>query len=184
MTVAGQIIADRKSAPNGWLGILCYGILLTALGILALFRPLAADLATGLLLSMVLIIGGIVGLAAGFTTNGWHHRWVDSLVGLFSLGFGILILWHPLVGAFSLLWAVGLWLLLCGGAEVAAGWKPAYNHPWLLLLGAFNILLGLYLVFAGPAAALVILAVMVAISFLARGVTLTVFALQLRGAAR
>lgn len=182
MTTVRQFAIDRRGPGQSWIWILCYGLMLAALGISALLEPIATALATGLLLAIVLIVGGGVALAAGFTSNGWRHRWLDAFVGLLSLTLGGLVLWNPFFGAFSLIWGVGLWLMLCGGAELTAGWKPALHRPWLLLLGAVDIALGIYLILAGPADALVILAVLVALSFLVRGVLLTIFALRLRHA--
>lgn len=168
---------------TGWGWILAYGVLLAVIGALALLQPIATGLATGLLLAFVLISGGVLGILAGFTAKGWRSHWLDVAVGLLSLLLGLAVLWNPFLGAFSLVWAIGLWLLVCGGLEVSAGFRPALHRGWLILLGVIDILLGIYLVLAGPADALVILAVLVGLSFLVRGIFLAIFGLRLRGPA-
>lgn len=166
---------------GGWVWILAYGILLAVIGLLALMEPIAADFATGLFLAFVLISGGGLGILAGITARGWHSRWLDIAVGLISLLFGFLVLWNPFLGAFSLVWAIGLWLVICGGLEISASLRPALHRGWLIFLGALDLLLGFYLLVAGPADALLILAVLVGFSFLMRGVFLSLFALRMRG---
>ncbi|WP_454884168.1 HdeD family acid-resistance protein [Sphingomonas oryzagri] len=157
-----------------------YGILLTATGMLALFLPIAAGFATGLFLGFVMTAGGILGIIAGVTTKGWHSRWLDIVVGTLSLLLGLAMIWNPFLGAFSLVWAIGLWLIVCGGLELTAGFDHAPHRGWLLFLGVIDILLGIYLLFVGPADALVILAVVVGLSFVFRGVFLSTFVLRFR----
>lgn len=176
---------DRWIAQHdGWGWILGYGILLAVIGALALLQPVATDIATGLLLAFVLIGGGILGLVAGLNAKGWRSRWLDIAIGLLSLLLGFAVIWNPFLGAFSLVWAIGLWLVVCGGLEISAGMNPVLHRGWLIVLGVIDILLGFYLMLTGPADALVILAVIVGLSFLFRGCFLMIFAFRLRRPAR
>ncbi len=168
----------RQHSSWGW--ILGYGIQLAAIGVLALVQPIATGLATGLFLAFMLISGGVLGIIAGFTEKGWRSRWLDIAVGTLSLLLGLAVIWNPLLGAFSLVWAIGLWLVICGGLEFSAGLNPVPHRGWLLFLGVIDILFGVYLLFAGAADALLILAVIVGLSFLFRGVFLSIFAIRLR----
>ena len=172
----------RQNAGWGW--ITAYGLLLVAIGVLALAQPVATDFATGLFLAVVLIGGGILGIAAGIAAKGWRSRWLDIAVGLLSLLLGVAAACNPFLGAFSLVWGIGLWLLMCGFLEIAAGLAPALHRTWLLALGAIDILLGVYLLWAGPVDALVILALLVGLSFLVRGIFLTILGLRIRSVGR
>jgi uncharacterized membrane protein HdeD (DUF308 family) len=167
-----------QHADWGW--VLGYGIFLAVIGCLALLQPIATGLATGLLVAFALISGGVLGVVAGFTARGWRSRWLDVAVGLLSLLLGFAVVWNPFLGAFSLVWAIGLWLVVCGGLEISAGLNPVLHRGWLLGLGVIDILLGFTLLIAGPSAALVILAAIVGVSFLLRGAFLSGFALRLR----
>jgi len=165
---------------TGWGWILAYGVMLAVIGVLALVEPLATGFATGIFLAFVLVVGGILGIVAGFSARGWRSSWLDFAVGLISLVLGLLILWDPFAGALSLVWAIGLWLVLCAIMEFAAAARTALHRGWLIVLGIIDLVMGLALMFAGPAAALVFLAMVVGISFLLRGLFLAIFALRLR----
>lgn len=172
---------DRPFGPSGgWGWILAYGILLAVIGAIALVEPLATGLATGFIVAYVLIVGGILGIVAGLSGSGWRHKWLDIAVGLLSLVLGLLVLWNPFVGAFSLVWAIGFWLVAIGALEISVAFRSARHRGWLIFLGIVDLLLGVALLFAGPASALFFLAVVIGTSFIFRGVFLSVFALRLR----
>jgi uncharacterized membrane protein HdeD (DUF308 family) len=165
---------------TGWGWILAYGILLAIVGIVALLEPLATGLATGLFIGFVLLSGGVLGLAAGFSGKGWRSRWLDIVLGLLSLALGLLVLWHPFAGAFSLVWFIAVWLIVGGALEISTGLGGAHHRGWLVFLGLIDIALGVILFFAGPASALIFLAFIIGTSFIFRGVFLCIFALRLR----
>lgn len=177
-----DVLETRYRSRWGWM--LAYGLLWAVIGILALIEPIATGLATGLFLALVLLSGGLLGIIAGFSAKGWLSRWLDIMIGLLSLLLGSLIIWRPLLGALSLVWAVGFWLLLCGGLEIAEGVRTRLHRGWLIFIGAIDILLGAYLALAGPIDALLVLAIIVGFSFLMRGIALSLFALRLQGMSR
>ncbi len=168
---------DRRGA-SGW--IFAYGLLLMAIGIIALARPLATGLATGLFIAFLLLAGGVAGLVAGFSGRGWRSNWLDAVTGLLSLLLGLLVLADPFAGALSLVWMIGLWLLLVGAFELVAAMRSSTHRGLLALLGALDVLLGIGLLLVGPVAALMMLAVMVGVSFLFRGAFLVLLVLRLR----
>jgi uncharacterized membrane protein HdeD (DUF308 family) len=171
---------DRPFGPSrGWGWILAYGILLAVVGGIALVEPLATGLATGFFVAYVLIAGGFLGIVAGFSGKGWRNKWLDIAVGLLSLILGLLVLWNPFVGAFSLVWAIGFWLVVIGMLEISAAFRSAHHRGWLVLPGIIDIVLGIALLFAGPATALLLLAAVIGISFIFRGAFLVLFALRL-----
>lgn len=179
MTIAGY--QDRTiDARSSWGWVLTYGILLAVVGILALVEPVVTGLITGLFVALILICGGVAGITAGVTARGWRSRWLDIAIGCLSLALGLLVAWKPLLGAITLVWWVGMWLLLCGCLEFAAGLRPMPHRGFLMALGITNALLGTFLMLIGPANALFILAAMIGFSFLLRGAFLCRFALHLR----
>lgn len=165
---------------KGWGWILLYGILLAVVGVAALAEPLATGVVTGFFVAYVLIVGGVLGIVAGFSGKGWRSKWLDIAVGLLSLIIGLLVLWNPFVGAFSLVWAIGFWLVVIGVLEISAAVRSAHHRGWLILLGIIDVVLGIALLIAGPVTALLVLAAVIGISFIFRGVFLILFALRLR----
>lgn len=171
-----------RGLPTGWGWIFTYGLLLALLGIFALAEPLATGLATGVFIAAVLIMAGIVGIVAGFSGRGWRSHWLDAVVGLLSLLLGFMVLVNPFAGAISVVWMIGLWLLLIGILEIAAAARSMHHRSWLAFLGIVDVLLGISLLVVGPVAALLVLATIVGISFIFRGTFLVIFALRLRHA--
>ncbi|WP_157216383.1 HdeD family acid-resistance protein [Flavisphingomonas formosensis] len=172
----------RHRGNWGW--ILAYGLVSIGIGVLALAEPLATGFATGLFLATLLILGGAIALAAGFSTRGWHNHWLDIVTGLVAIALGLLIIWHPFLGAISIVWFIGAWLFTGGILELVAGFRATEHRGMLILLGIVDMVLGLYLFLAGPLTALFVLALLVGLSFLFRGAMLCLLALRLRRLAR
>lgn len=54
-------------------------------------------------------------------TRGWHSRWRDIVTGVVALALGVLMVWHPFLGAIALVRFIGLWLFMTGILELIAG---------------------------------------------------------------
>lgn len=174
--------AGAPRAAWGW--VLVYGILTSIIGVIALLNPVVTGLATGVLLGFSLLIYGVFAVVAGFSSLATRSRWIEILLGVLALVAGVIVLVNPFAGALSLVWAIGAWLLVIGIFEIIAAVKTAQDRGWRLFLGVVDALLGAYLLFTGPGAGLVFLAVMFGISFLFRGAFLIALALGLRRLAK
>lgn len=170
----------RTRRPGAWGWMLAYGLLLVLIGGLAIAQPFITSFAAGLFLGCVLLGSGIVNLIAGITNHGWHGRWLDILWGLLSILAGGVMLWNPMVGAFTLVWTMGVWFIISGILELLFGFGLSYQRGWLLIVGLADLVLGLYLLFARPIEALIILAVFVGVSFVLRGLSLCILAFDVR----
>lgn len=170
---------DSRSR-NGWKWVLAYGVLLFLVALVVLVNPIVAGVATGLVLGVVLIVYGVAAVATGFSALSTRARWTEILLGALALIAGIFAIVDPVAGALSLVWAIGVWLIIAGGFQVGFASKARHDRGWRLFLGALDILLGLVLLFAGPLAGLAFLAVIVAVSFTVRGVFLVRLALALK----
>jgi Uncharacterized conserved protein len=179
-------VSDTKLHPSatpfgtGWAWVLAYGILVVLIGLLALANPAATGLATGVLLGLVLLLYGGAAIAAGLSPLSGRARWIEIALGVLALAAGVATLINPFAGALSLIWVVGAWLLVAGIFEVIGGLRAAHDRGWRLLLGVVDIALGAIPMFSSPASGLVFLAVLVGISFIMRGIFLTVLAFSLR----
>ena len=78
------------------------------------------------------------------------------------------------------MWSIGAWLLVSGVLEVVSAVRFRTDRGWRLFLGVVDVLIGLWLLMAGPVTGLAFLAVLVGLSFLLRGVFLILLALALR----
>lgn len=168
------------SRPIKWGWVLAYGILLILVAGLFIANPVVTGLATGFILGFVLCVYGIASIVAGVTALSTRARWTEIILGLIALAAGVYVIIHPLAGALTLVWVTGVWLLIAGVFEIVFALKSAHDKAWRLFMGALDVILGLLLVFSGPATGIAFLAFMVAISFFMRGVFMIMVALGLR----
>ncbi len=177
-----QSLAQASGKAWGW--VLAYGILLLLIALVVIANPLVAGVATGLLIGVVLVIYGIAAIAAGWTSLSQRARWVEVLLGLLALVAGIFAIFNPVAGALSLVWAIGAWLTVSGGFQIAFALKARHDRGWRLFLGVLDVVLGLILLFSNPATGLAFLAVIIMISLVVRGVFLILLANTLRKLSR
>lgn len=170
----------RKTSGNPWGWVLAYGILLLIVALVVLVNPLVAGVATGLLLGVVLVVYGVAAIASGWTALSSRARWTEVLLGVLAVIAGIFAIVNPVAGALSLVWAIGVWLVVSGILQISFALKARHDRGWRLFLGALDVILGLLLVFAGPAPSLAFLAVIVAVSLTVRGVFLIMLAMSLK----
>jgi len=177
-----QSLAQASGKAWGW--VLAYGILLLLSALVVIANPLVAGIATGLLIGVVLVIYGVAAIAAGWTSLSQRARWVEVLLGLLALVAGIFAILNPVAGALSLVWAIGAWLTVSGGFQIAFALKARHDRGWRLILGVLDVVLGLILLFSNPATGLAFLAVIIMISLVVRGVFLILLATSLRKLSR
>lgn len=168
------------SMKSSWGWVLAYALLVIVIGVLALFNPVATGFAAGMLFGAMLVVYGIASIVTGFSALGRRHRWLDILLGVLAILAGLVIMFMPLSGAASLVWALGFWLTLAGILEIAGSFSAAFDKGWRLFLGVLDLGLGLILLFASPATSLLYLASIIGISFLFRGAFLISLALNMR----
>lgn len=175
------LVREMARAPGDtWGWVLGYGILLLVVALIVLVNPLVAGVATGLILGVVLVVYGVAAVIAGWTSLSTRARWVEILLGALALLAGIFAIADPVAGALSLVWGIGVWLLVSGGFQIAFALKARHDRGWRLLLGVLDVVLGLVLLLSGPATGLLFLAWVVAISLVVRAVFLIQLALALK----
>jgi len=176
MTIAGSSTRTGK----GWGWILGYGIIVLVIGFIALANPLATGLATGILVALGLILYGVAAIVSALSALSQRGRWIELLLGLIALVAGICIVFAPYIGALSLVWAIGFWLAVSGIVQLVTAARFRADRGWRLFLGVLDLVLGIILLFAPPAAGLAYLAIMVGISFIFRGAFLVMLAFAVR----
>lgn len=181
MPTGGRDFAQNHAeSGGGWGWILAYGIAVLLIGVFALANPIATGFATGILIAFVLISFGVFAIATSFSSLKGRARWIELLLGLLALLAGLATLFLPYVGALSLVWMIGAWLLVSGVLEIASAIRFPVDRGWRFFLGVVDTLIGLWLLMAGPVTGLAFLAVLVGISLLLRGVFIIMLALALR----
>ena len=178
--VTDGFFADAGKLSGGWGWVLGYGLLLIVSGILALYHPIIAGFAAGVLFGFLLLLYGVLSFLAGIGALSTRGRIVEILLGIVAVAAGFFVLFDPLLGAASLAWAIGVWLLVAGVFEIVLAVKAPHDRGWRILLGLIDVVLGGLLTFSGPAIGIAFMAAAIGISFLFRGVFLVTLGLHLR----
>ncbi|MES1156409.1 MAG: DUF308 domain-containing protein [Alphaproteobacteria bacterium] len=134
----------------GWLGIL-----LVALGLLALVFPFLATFAVTTFVGGAFLAAGLLTFASAFITHPLANAVIKGAWGAAYVIGGALMLYAPLAGAWSLTIVLSGMLLLGGVASTA--WaltdpKPA-GWGWMTASGAISVGLGVLAAYWLPSAA-------------------------------
>ena len=177
---------------RNWRWFLARGLLLTALGIVALLLPGPAMLAFATVFAAFCLVNGVMSIASGVQgARNQAERWLPLILsGLAGIVVGVLFILFPMIStwAFALttITLTAAWAVVTGGLEIAAAirLRKEIKGEWLLALsGLLTVLVGLALAILTALLPLVsVLSVgwMLAVYAIVAGVTLTALALRLR----
>ena len=117
LAIAG--IAGRADG-GGW--AVAVGVLAVIMGIVPLAWPAATSLAVLYIIAAWAIISGIADIAGAFAggISGGRRIWL-VILGLIGIAVGIYFFVHPVSGVLTLLWVVGVYLVVLGVFRIIAG---------------------------------------------------------------
>jgi uncharacterized membrane protein HdeD (DUF308 family) len=136
LTVWGTMLvvhaASGESAPTiaRVLGVIV-GLLGVLTGLLLLVRPGQSVLTAAWVLGFWWTLSGVMQLARGIAVA--DGRAWNLLMGIVGLAAGIIILAQPGIGLVTLVWIVGIGLILHGMLEIASGMAVRHLHKEGLL---------------------------------------------------
>ena len=112
-------IAGRHDG-GGW--AIAGGVLAVIMGIVVLAWPGATSLAVLYIIAAWAIISGIADIAGAFAggISGGRRVWL-VILGLIGIAVGIYFFVHPVSGILTLLWVVGIYLVVLGIFRIVAG---------------------------------------------------------------
>jgi uncharacterized membrane protein HdeD (DUF308 family) len=141
--VTSPFAPELHSLRNNWGWLLAGGIALIVLGMLALgseFTPLAVTLTFAILL----LISGVVEIAAAFGARRWSGFFLHVLFGILYLVVGLLMIEHPGVALDALTLMLAASFLVGGLLRIVVALTHRFqNWAWVLLSGVVTFLLGL-----------------------------------------
>lgn len=158
------------------------GLLLVALGILAITHPAFTAIATGVVIAYTLVLAGFLSLAAIAGDRSASGRVTHAAFGFLGLVAGAFVMFAPTAGAVELVWLIGAMFVASGLFDLLSARRGASRQTFMLLLGFANIAIGIYALLLVPADAIEVLALLVGISLVMRGCILMVIALWARRA--
>lgn len=151
-------------------------------GLLALFNPFAASLATVILLGWMFAMLGVLQIVHAFSDRAWGSFFWAFLFGLLSLLLGLALIFNPLAGLVSVTFLLGVLLVVTGAVKLMFGMsvRPLPGWAWIVLSGAVSILLAVMIFADFPWSAGAVIGVLLAVELLSNGVLFLFVALGLR----
>jgi len=166
--------------------VLAVGLLLTALGLLAVVAAFAATVTSVVLLGVLLLLAGAVQLAHARADRPLDFGW-RALAGALYAGAGILLVVDPVSGAIGLALLIGMLFLIAGALRLAlaalAG-RAGVPTAWYVLAGGLDLLLAVLILAGWPGTGTWVIGLFLGVELLFVVVSLTVATLIARGALR
>jgi uncharacterized membrane protein HdeD (DUF308 family) len=164
-------------AKNWWL-FLILGLVTVIAGILAIVYPGITLLALGIFAGVSLLMIGVMEIVEAFAES--EARAMNAVIGVVSLLAGLVCLRRPGESLLAIVIVLGFWLIIEGVIRFIATFAVLEDRALMMGLALLDIILGV-LILALPELSLVTLAILFAISLLARGGFAIVTAFRLRG---
>lgn len=136
-------LLDVQEIRREWGWFLALGILLIAIGALAIGSTFMATLISVLFLGWLLIIGGVVQLFSAFRMRAQRHLFLQLLFGLLALVVGIMLIARPAAGAVTVTLVLAIYFVVSGAFRIGAALSIRYpNWGWHLFSGIVTFVLG------------------------------------------
>jgi uncharacterized membrane protein HdeD (DUF308 family) len=189
---SGMAVPENTSSVSlgpskkfGWFPI-AIAILLIVFGLLAILLPVEMSIGVVIVLSWMLMFGGIVQLIDAFRGTGfWHIVWKIALaVGFFAMG--LFLRFHPGIGLVALTFALITFFVAQGVIDVFVYFrmrkKGAYGS--VLVHGIITLILGLLIWRHWPSGSLWVLGTFAGINMIITGTTLLMLTIRARRVVR
>ncbi|MBG0850991.1 DUF308 domain-containing protein [Streptomyces spinoverrucosus] len=142
---------EKAKLRRGFGRLVALGVLLVVAGLVGLVYTGVATLTSMFLFGWLLLIGGVVGLLHAIEGRGSNFFWLAVIVAALNIAAGVVVLKSPDAAADALAMFAALLFLTAGlfrlvGGLVVRG--PQFG--WTLLLGAFDLLLGILVLASWP----------------------------------
>ncbi len=176
-------MATATAISRTWWMFALRGAVAMLFGVLALVWPGLTLLWLVALFAAYALLGGGASVVGAFQSRkSDDHWWLALLLGLVSLGAGVIAILHPALTALVLVLLMGANAIATGVLDIALAirLRKAIRGEWLLVLaGIVSIVFGV-LVFLFPGAGALALVWLISVYAIASGVLLLIVAFQLR----
>ena len=192
MTTNQPNIADFQRAVNEalhrhWVLYLIEGLVLLALGLIAIVIPPLATIATTILFGWLFLVSGVVGLFTSFMMRAAPGFWWSLISAVLGVVVGFWLLAQPISGAISLTLLLIAFFVIEGVVTVMF----ALDHKrelsgrwgWMLVSGIVDLVLAAVILTGLPGTAAWAIGILVGINMAFGGSALVAMALHARGPA-
>ena len=184
LSPSGVATAFGKSIGAHWRLFLAEGIILVALGVLAVAAPFVAGVAATLFIGWLFLFAGVSGLIFSYQCRSAPGFWWALLSSAVALLAGLSLLFNPLVGLFSLTFVLIAYFLVDGVLTIMLGLDHRRDlsdgWQWIVVSGVIDLILAAILISGLPGSALWALGLLVGIDLIFGGISIISVALAAR----
>lgn len=168
-TIHNAVLMQQLKENSRWFFWL--GILLIALGTLAIMFSTVSTLITIEYLALFLVMLGFVEIAKTFNMRSWKGFFFSHLfVGLLFVIAGIFMMLNPMSNAIMLTLFWSLFFIVAGTIRIFTALTHTVPHQGIMILsGAINMILGILVFSQWPASGLWVIGLFVGIDVLFAG---------------
>ncbi len=154
------------------LWIIVFGVVVTALGLLAFNSVLRATLVSVYVVGFMMLLAGMAEVAMAYHAKSWSRFLVWVLLGLIYLAAGVSVLMNPLLAAGILTLFLGAFLGASGLVRMFLGFQMQAGSSWWLVVlsGAITTLLGIIILAHWPVSSLYVLGVFLSLDLMFAGI--------------
>lgn len=168
---------------RNWGWMLLRGVLAILFGVFALLNPGIALATLVLLFGAYAVADGVLMIVAAVANRDEEPRWVALLIGgILGIAAGVLTFVWPQITAVVLLAIIAVWAILVGFAETVAAiqLRKQLTGEWVLMVaGLASVAFGVFLV-ARPAAGALAVILWIGVYAVVEGILLVALAFRLR----
>ena len=179
----GSAFPSQRELKERWVSFSILGVVLIALGILAMVLSQYTTLLSMMILGVMFIAAGVFVTYDAFAS--WWGKsqgfFVHFITGILYLILGILLLVRPMVSAISLTLLMAIFFIMIGTFRVIL--SPMLRYPrwgWSFLSGLITLILGIMILLQLPASGLMIIGLFVGVDLFMWGWTYLTLALFAR----
>jgi len=162
---AGELIAEKRN----W--FIALGILLIAIGVLAIAFPFATTIATEIFLGWLFLIGGLFQVVQAFSTQRWSQFFLNILLGILYFLAGAWLAFFPLAGIVTLTIFLVALFIAEGILQIIMAFRirPMRGWGWMLVSGILALLVGVLIYAQLPSSAVWAIGLLVGINIISTG---------------
>jgi len=176
--------AISETVRTYWVLFLVQGVIMMALGVLAIIWPQISTLAVDIYVGWMFLLSGLVGLVTMFLAPNVEAFLWSLLTAALSLFVGVLLLWHPVEGVVSLTLVLIAFFIVEGIVQIAAAIKHRDAFPdswgWMVMSGIVDLVLAALLISGWPGTASWALGLIVGVNLITSGLAITMVAIASR----
>jgi uncharacterized membrane protein HdeD (DUF308 family) len=176
--------AVAQSIHEHWKLLLVEGILLLALGVLAIVVPPIASLAVAIFLGWLFLVSGLVGMVTTYMMRHAPGFWWSLVSALLALVVGVVLIGWPVSGVLSLTFVLIVFFIIEGVASIMFALEHRRELPdrwsWMLASGIVDLILAALILAGLPGSAAWAIGLLVGINMVMGGVALVAMALTAR----